>query len=65
MTDKIRGTIAILVGIFALYQAYVLYQKNPQDWHMWLEAAAGLLLICLGTWRLQRKAVDPTDALLK
>jgi ABC-type nickel/cobalt efflux system permease component RcnA len=65
MTDKIRGTIAILVGAFALYQAYVLYQANRRDWHMWLEVAAGLLLLCIGAWRVQRKAVDPTDALLK
>ncbi|WP_263358430.1 hypothetical protein [Acidicapsa ligni] len=65
MTNKIRGSIAILVGLFALYQAYDLYQKNLRDWHMWLEVFAGLLLIALGSWRLQRKTVDPSDALLK
>jgi ABC-type nickel/cobalt efflux system permease component RcnA len=65
MTDKIRGAIAVVVGVFAFYQAYSLYEKGLRDWHMWIEAAAGLFLIVLGIWRLQRKPVDPTDALLK
>jgi ABC-type nickel/cobalt efflux system permease component RcnA len=65
MTDKIRGTIAILVGAFALYQSYVLYQAHRRDWHLWLELVAGVVLIVLGGWRIQRKPVDPTAELLK
>jgi len=65
MGDKIRGTIAILVGVFAIYQSFILYQTQRRDWHLWLELAAGLVLICLGTWRIRRKPVDPTAELLK
>ena len=65
MSDKIRGAIAILVGIFALYQSYVLYQAQRRDWQLWLELAAGVVLILLGTWRIRRKPVDPTAELLK
>jgi hypothetical protein len=65
MTDKIRGTIAILVGVFALYQSYALYQAHRRDWHLWLELVAGVVLIVLGVWRVQRKPVDPTAELLK
>ena len=32
---------------------------------MWVELAAGLVLILLGTWRIRRKLVDPTAELLK
>jgi uncharacterized membrane protein HdeD (DUF308 family) len=65
MGDKIRGTIAILVGVFAIYQSFVLYQTLRRDWHMWLELAAGVVLVLLGTWRIRRKPVDPTAELLK
>jgi hypothetical protein len=65
MGDKIRGTIAILVGVFAIYQSCVLYQMQRRDWHMWLELAAGAVLILLGIWRIRRKPVDPTAELLK
>jgi hypothetical protein len=65
MSDKIRGTIALLVGVFALYQGYQLYKVGRTDWHVWLEVAAGVVLIALGIWRLQRKQVDPTAELLK
>ena len=65
MTDKIRGAIAVLVGVFALYQGYKIYTAGKTDWHMWLEVAAGVFLIVIGIWRFQRKPVDPTAELLK
>ena len=65
MTDKIRGVIAILVGVFALYQSYSLYKTGRQDWHLWLELVAGFVLLGLGIWRFQRKPKDPTAELLK
>jgi uncharacterized membrane protein HdeD (DUF308 family) len=65
VSDKIRGAIAILVGVFALYQSFVLYQAQRRDWHLWLELAAGVVLILLGTWRIRRKPADPTAELLK
>jgi hypothetical protein len=40
MGDKIRGTIAIVVGVFALWQSYVLYRAGRVDWHTWVEVAA-------------------------
>ena len=65
MTDKIRGTIALLVGVFALYESYVLYRAHRVDWHLWLELAAGTILIVIGIWRIRRKPFDPTAELLK
>ena len=65
MADKIRGTLALLVGTFGLCQSYMLYRAHRRDWRLWLELAAGLVLICLGTWRIRRKPVDPTAELLK
>ncbi len=65
MTDKIRGSVAILVGLYALYQSYVLFRAHRVDWHLWLEIVAGIVLLCLGVWRLQRKSVDPTIAPMK
>jgi cytochrome c biogenesis protein CcdA len=65
MGDKIRGTLAVLVGLFALYQSFVLFQAQRRDWHLWVELAAGLVLIVLGIWRMMRKPVDPTAELLK
>jgi len=65
MSDKIRGTIAVLVGLFAMYQSYNLYRSGRQDWHFWLEVIAGSLLIVIGVWRLMRKPFDPSSELLK
>ena len=65
MGDKIRGTIAILVGIFALWQSYVLYRAHHTDWHMWVEITAGALLLVIGIWRVQRRAGDSDAGLLK
>jgi ABC-type nickel/cobalt efflux system permease component RcnA len=65
MGDKIRGTIAIVVGVFALWQSYVLYTAGRVDWHMWVEVAAGLVLIIIGIWRVRRKAEDAAAELLK
>jgi ABC-type nickel/cobalt efflux system permease component RcnA len=63
--DKVRGAIAIVVGAFALYQSYVLYMAYRRDWHLWLELAAGVVLILLGIWRIRRNPDDPTAELLK
>jgi len=65
MSDKIRGAIAILVGVFALYQSYVLYRARRLDWHLWVELAAGVVLIALGIWRIRRAQVDPTAELME
>jgi uncharacterized membrane protein len=65
MTDKIRGAIAILVGVFAVFQSYELYRAHRLDWHLWVELVAGVILIVLGSWRIRRKEEDPTAELLK
>jgi hypothetical protein len=65
MGDKIRGTIAIVVGVFALWQSYVLYRAGRVDWHTWVEVAAGLILIAIGIWRVRRRAEDAAAELLK
>jgi len=65
MSDKIRGTFAILVGVFALFQSYELYRARRLDWHLWVEVVAGVVLIVLGVWRIRRTVVDPTAQLLK
>ena len=65
MSDKIRGTIAILVGVFALFQSYQFFERGIKDWHLWLEVVAGVVLIALGVWRLRHRPVDPTAELLK
>jgi hypothetical protein len=65
MSDRIRGSIAILVGVFALFQGYQLFQRGLRDWHLWLEVVAGVVLIALGIWRIRRKPVDPLAELLK
>ena len=65
MSDKIRGAIAILVGAFALCQSFLLYQAHRRDWHLWVELAAGLVLIALGAWRIGRKPLVPTAELFK
>jgi ABC-type nickel/cobalt efflux system permease component RcnA len=65
MGDKVRGVIAIAVGFFALWQSYVYYQRRGVDWHLWFEAVAGALLICIGVWRFRRKPADLTSELLK
>ena len=61
MSDKIRGTIAIIVGIFAFFQGAQLYRAGQRDWHLWLELAAGIALILLGAWRVQRKVAGPAQ----
>jgi hypothetical protein len=55
MSDKIRGTIAIVVGLFALFQGTELYRAGQRDWHLWVELVAGVGLILLGVWRIKRK----------
>jgi hypothetical protein len=65
MGDKIRGTVAILVGVFALVQGYMLYKAGRTDWHLWVEIVAGSLLIVIGIWRVRRHPDDPASELLK
>jgi ABC-type nickel/cobalt efflux system permease component RcnA len=65
MADKIRGIIAVLVGLFAVYQGYQMYHHGLRDWHLWVESLAGAVLIALGIWRLLRKPFDPASELLK
>jgi ABC-type nickel/cobalt efflux system permease component RcnA len=65
MGDKIRGTIAFVVGMYALWQSYVLYQAHRTDWHLWGELAAGVVLILLGIWYFRRRVEDPAADLLK
>ena len=65
MGDKVRGAIAILVGAFALVQSYRLYQGGVRNGRLWLELAAGAVLIVLGTWRIRRRPDDPAAELLK
>ena len=65
MGDKIRGVVAMLVGVFALVQGYMLYRAGRTDWHLWLEVIAGTLLIVIGIWRFQRRPDDPSRELLK
>ena len=65
MSDKVRGTIAIAVGVFALIQGYTLYRHAQVDWRLWVEVLAGLLLIVIGIWRILRKPYDPMSDLLK
>lgn len=61
MSDKVRGAIGMLVGVFALWQSYVLFQSHRRDWHMWLEIVAGLFLILIGAWRMARRGRAPND----
>ena len=65
MSDKIRGTIAVLVGVFALVQGFILYSAGRVDWHLWTEVVAGILLILVGVWRIKRTPYDPTSELIK
>ncbi len=61
MSDKVRGTLAILVGFLALYQSYTRYQAHLKDWYLWPELIVGLVLIGLGVFLLIRKR--PTAAI--
>jgi ABC-type nickel/cobalt efflux system permease component RcnA len=65
MGDKVRGSIAIAVGFFALWQSYVYYQRHGVDGHLWFEVVAGVVMIGIGIWRFRRKPVDLTSELLK
>lgn len=65
MGDKVRGSIAIVVGVFALWQSYEYYVKRGMDWRMWFEVIAGVLLIGIGIWRIRRKPADLASELLK
>ncbi len=65
MNDKLRGILAILVGVFALYEGWKLYQIRPGHWQTWMELILGPVLIVLGIWRLQRNPKSKLDELLK
>lgn len=65
MGDKIRGTIAVLVGAFGLFRSYQLFHAGIRGWTPWLMLAAGMILILLGGLRLRRKPADPVDELMK
>jgi len=56
MNDKVRGTIAIVVGLFAIYQGFVLFEKKGNIPQTWMEFGLGTLAIALGIWRVQRNA---------
>jgi len=65
MNDKVRGTIAVFVGLFALWQSYVYYQKSGVTGRFWIDVVAGVALIGIGLWRILRKPVDLSAELLK
>ena len=65
MGDKIRGTIAILVGGFAMIHGFLRIHAGDWSWQPWLEVIAGLILLAIGIWRIRRKHFDPTSELLK
>ncbi len=64
MSDKIRGVIAVLVGLFALFQGFLLFEKGKVDWHLWTEVTAGIVLILLGVWRIRRQPYEAASDLL-
>jgi ABC-type nickel/cobalt efflux system permease component RcnA len=65
MGDKIRGSIAILVGMFGLFRSYQLWHAGLRGSTPWLLLAAGLVLISIGAWRIRRKPADAAAELLK
>ena len=65
MNDKMRGILAILVGIFALYESWHLHQTRPGHWQVWFELVLGIVVIGLGIWRLRRNPKSKLDELLK
>uniref|UniRef100_E6QP01 Uncharacterized protein n=1 Tax=mine drainage metagenome TaxID=410659 RepID=E6QP01_9ZZZZ len=65
VNDRIRGVLAVVVGIFAMYEGYKLYQVHPNQWQTWVELAIGPVLIALGVWRFRRNPKSKLDELLK
>jgi type IV secretory pathway VirB2 component (pilin) len=65
MGDKIRGSIALLVGLFAIVQGGLRMYAGDMRWQIVLEVVAGLVLTALGIWRIRRKPDEPTEELLK
>jgi len=51
MNDKVRGGIAIAVGLFALYQGEQLWQMHPGIKQSYFEFALGAVAVGLGVWR--------------
>jgi len=62
MSDKIQGTIALLVGIFAIGQGYWRHHLGIFGWQPWGEVAAGVILILLSIWWLRRKPSDSNES---
>jgi uncharacterized membrane protein len=65
MSDKIRGSIAILVGLFGLFRSYQLWHAGARGSSPWLLLTAGVVLILMGAWRIRHRPADPTAELLK
>jgi hypothetical protein len=65
MGDKIRGTIAILVGAFGLFRSYQIFEDGIRGWTPWLMLAAGMILILQGGLRLRHRPADPVIELMK
>ncbi|HEX4320513.1 MAG TPA: hypothetical protein VHZ52_06400 [Acidobacteriaceae bacterium] len=65
MGNRIRGTIAILVGAFGLFRSYQLFHRGMPGWTPWLMLAAGVVLILLGALRLRPERGDAGDELLR
>jgi hypothetical protein len=60
MNDKVRGGISMAVGLFAVFEGFVLWQKHPGITQSYLEFGLGMLAIALGVWRYNYKPrVDP------
>ena len=65
MGDKIRGGLAILVGVFGFFRSYQLFHQGMRGWTPWLMLIAGVILVLLGSLRIRRKPEDPAAELLK
>ena len=65
MGDKVRGTIAILAGVFALVRGAMGFMHGEGPWKTWGLLVAGLVVIGLGVWRFRRRPDDPAEELLR
>ena len=65
MGDKVRGTIAILAGVFAIVRGSMGFHAGEGPWKTWGLLVAGAVVMALGVWRIRRKPEDPAAQLLK